>query len=283
MNMEHILFYGISIFVFLILARILNQFVMRSNLKDMLIDKDNFAVGIQLSGFIVAVLIIIFAVLIGEGHDSLMLNIMWVSIYGVFGLVFLIFISEFLLKIFLKGDCVKSTKGGNIAAGIVLASSYISTALILAGVISGEDSPNGSFVTSIVFLIIGLATLIIFTSLFRVLTSYKDSEQIMNGNIAAALSYAGLMIAISLVIRDSTMGTFVDYSTSLIAYAKSLLLVLFLYPFRQFILQGIILGGGFSFYGGRLDKEIAQDRNLNVGLIEGITYVSVSIFAISFL
>ncbi|MCX6156234.1 MAG: DUF350 domain-containing protein [Candidatus Kapabacteria bacterium] len=283
MHFESIIFNGISIIVFFILARILNQVVMHSSLKDLLIEKDNFAVGIQLSGYLLGVIMIITAVLTGPGHGSLMENIVWVAIYGVIGLIYMVFIAEFGVRIFIKGDILTAIKRGNVAAGIVLAGCYVSTAMILSGAISGEESSGGSFISSMIFLLAGLVSLVICTSLFRLLTAYKDSEEIMKGNTAAALSYAGQMIAVGLIIKASIDGVFIDYASSFAEFGLAMLLVLALYPIRQWILQGILLGGGFSFYGGRLDKEISEDRNMNVGLVEALTYILSAILASSFI
>jgi hypothetical protein len=43
---------------------------------------------------------------------------------------------------------------------------------------------------------------------------------------------------------------------------------------RQVVVQMLFLGGGFSFRRGRLDHEIAQDRNVGAGLLEAVGYIA---------
>ena len=277
MQFDVIIFNIVSILVFLILAKYLNHFVMHINIKELLIDKENLAVGIQLSGYIFGVMIIIASVLSGPGHSTFLENVIWVSVYGLIGLFYMVFIAEWGIRIFIKGHILQLVKDGNISAGIVLAGSYISTAMVLSGAISGGFSTGGILLNSLFLLIIGLVLLAVFTFLFRLLTKYNDSTEIINGNIAAALSYTGLMIAVGLIIKTAISGDFVNWLTSCKDIGKSMLVILALYPIRQWILQGIMLGDGFSVYGGRLDSEISEHKNLNAGLIEGLTYLATAI------
>jgi hypothetical protein len=46
---------------------------------------------------------------------------------------------------------------------------------------------------------------------------------------------------------------------------------------RQIVVQMLFLGGGFSFRNGRLDHEIAQDRNVGAGLLEAIGYLATAL------
>ena len=46
----------------------------------------------------------------------------------------------------------------------------------------------------------GVVALALYVALFRALTTYDDAEQIQGENLAAALSYAGVSVAIALVL-----------------------------------------------------------------------------------
>jgi hypothetical protein len=46
---------------------------------------------------------------------------------------------------------------------------------------------------------------------------------------------------------------------------------------RQVILQTIILRGGFAVRGGIIDVEIARDRNVGVGALEGASYIGAAL------
>jgi len=265
----------VAIIILLLIARMMNQLVIKTGITEALIHKDNHALGIQISGYLFGVLLIIGSVLSGMGTQDLWTTVMWIAIYGIVGILFLNLFTVLGLKLIISDKCLDAIKSGNSAAGIVSAGGYIATALIIAGTVAGDS--QGTWVSAVVFFIAGQVSLIIITLIFRMLTSYNDNEEIVNGNIAAALSYAGLMIAVGLIVGHAVEGDFVDYQSSFLAFGKALLVVVALYPIRQWVVQGLLLGGGFTIYGGRLDKEIKEDKNISVGIIEAAVYISTAL------
>jgi uncharacterized membrane protein YjfL (UPF0719 family) len=268
----------ITIIILLLAARVMNQLVIKTKITEALISKENFALGIQISGYLFGVLLIIGSVLAGKGTMDIWTHLMWICIYGVGSIIFLDLFSVLGLKIIISGKCLEAIKSGNSAAGIVSAGGYIATALIIAGSVAGDS--QGSWVSAVVFFVAGQAAFLIITWIFRMLTSYDDNKEILEGNVAAALSYAGLMIAVGLIVGHAVEGDFVNYYSSFIAFGKALLVVVALYPVRQWIVQGILLGSGFTIYGGRLDKEIKEDRNISAGIIEASVYVATALLVI---
>ncbi|MBI4640938.1 MAG: DUF350 domain-containing protein, partial [Candidatus Tectomicrobia bacterium] len=244
-------------------------------ITDALIRRDNPAVGIEIAGYLLGVLWIIAAVLSGSGHSNLWFETLEVAVYGVGGILFLAFVATVGLRLFLSSHSLQAIQEGNVAAGIVAAGSYIATGSIISGAVAGEGS--GTIVTAIVFFVVGQVAFVVITYLFRFLTAYRDSEEILNGNIPAALSYAGVMTAVGIIVGNAVTGDFVDYTTSFVAFGKALLIVLALYPIRQWLVQGLLLGGGFRLYGGSLDEEISRDHNTNAGLIEATTYIATAL------
>ena len=112
---------------------------------------------------------------------------------------------------------------------------------------------------------------------FRALTAYDDAEQIQSENLAAALSYAGLTIAVALIIARALEGDFVTWTASLTGYGKALLFVLALYPVRQILVQMAFLGGGFSFHKGSLDRAIEERRNAGAAALEAASYIATAL------
>ena len=278
MEWQVVLFIAGAVVVLLIIARLANQFLMHERMTDALTQRDNPGIGVALAGYLFGVIMIITDVLSGPGHADWVKDAMWVGIYGVGGILFLIFVSTIELRWILSKDALKSCREGNTAAGIAIAGSYIATSQVIAATVSGEGS-GGTFVTAIVFFLVGQITLLLVTVLFRVLTSYKDTEEILKGNVAAALSYAGVMIAVSIIVSNSIRGDFTDYETSLKDFGFAMIGVVALYPIRQFLVQGILLGAGFKLYGGALDDEISRDKNVSAGVIEAMTYIAAAILA----
>lgn len=305
MHLNVILFYAIATIILLIIARFVNQFIIKTNLTDILIVKDNPAEGVAWAGYVFAVFMIIAATLSGSGYDTLLLNIKWTAIFGIGGIIFLALIAKFGIQLITSGDTLKLIKEGNKAAGILLAGAFIAIASIISGAISGDiasetalilkpqisitqngeliSSSTNSYLPILVFFIMGLVIFFIITYLYRFLTAYNDSKEIANGNVAVALSYSGLMIGIAIVVGNALFGQFNGWSDSILEFLKALIVVVIFYPIRQWLVQGILLGAGFSIYGGRLDKEIGEQRNLAAGIIEAATYIATGILAVKLL
>jgi uncharacterized membrane protein YjfL (UPF0719 family) len=279
MNIQTTLFAITTTLVLVAAARFINQFVMNVRLTESLVQRDNPAIGVQIAGYLLAILLIIAAVLTGDGHGNLANDVLSTLLYGVIGIVLLAVVASFALKIFLNTECLESVRNGNIAAAIVAAASYIATGLIIAACVSGEYK-GGTALTAVVFFCAGQASLVLITFLFRRLTAYDDVKEILEGNLAAALSYAGIVIAVGIIVGHAAEGDFVDYATSFAGFGKALAVVVALYPIRQFLVQGMLLGSGFSLYAGALDREICEDRNINAGIIEAVSYIAAALMIV---
>jgi uncharacterized membrane protein YjfL (UPF0719 family) len=276
MNWQIIFFVICATVLLVVVARLVNQLIMNVHLIDSLVEKDNPAIGVQSAGYLLAIMLITASVLSGEGQGSIIGDVIPVIGYGIGSIIILALISTLSLRFMLSKHCMQYVREGNVAAGIVVAGSYVGTGVIIASCVSGDDH-GGTFVTSLVFFVVGQISLLVITSLFRLLTAYDDKKEILDGNIPAALSYAGIMIAVGIIISHAVEGDFAGYQKSLIAFAKAIAAVTALYPIRQILVQGLLLGGGFTIYGGRLDTEISEDRNLNAGIIEAVSYISAAL------
>ncbi|MCS7012780.1 MAG: DUF350 domain-containing protein [Chloroherpetonaceae bacterium] len=285
MAWQAILFIGATLIAMLTMARLVNQFIFKANMTEVITKQDQTAVGIALAGFLFGVVQITSEVLAGEGHGSLLIDAGLVALWGLSGIILLALLSLFGFKLFHGVDYTEEVQKGNVAVGIVAAARFIATSSIIAAAVSGENtgdsdialSEGGAALASLVFFFVGQLTLIVVTRLFRLLTAYDDAKELASGNIAAALSYAGLMIGVSLAIHKGIKGEFIGYAAGLLAYGKSMLIVLAFYPIRQFLVQGILVGGSFSLYGGTLDEEISRDRNIAAGAIEAAAYIATAL------
>jgi len=265
----------IAIIILLLIARVMNQMVIKTSITDALIKKDNPALGIQISGYLFGVLLIIGSVLSGSNIHDIWVTVMWIAIYGIGSIIFLNLFTTLGLRMIVSKSCMPAIKSGNVAAGIVSAGGYIATARIISASVAGDS--HGPWESAVIFFVAGMIAFLIITYIFRLLTAYNDNEEILSGNVAAALSYAGLMVAVGLIVGHSIEGDFVDYQSSFNGFGKALLVVIALYPIRQWVVQGLLLGGGFTIYGGRLDKEIKEDKNISAGVIEASAYIATAL------
>lgn len=280
MTWDVMLFISIATIGLLFISRFINQLIFRVSMTDALIGRDNQAMGIQIAGYLFGVILVIATVVSGPSHGSLGTDIMWVAVYGIGGNILLAAMALVGLRLIASSSCLAQIRDGNAAAGTVAAGCFISSSLVLAGSLTGDGT--GPFLPSLVFFLIGQCSLLAITFVFRLLTDYDDTTQIKDGNVAAALSYAGLAIAIGIIVRHSLIGDFVDYQSGLLSFGKALILVVALYPVRQWLVQGMLLGANYRLYGGTLDTEIGQHRNLGAAAIEGTTYIATALLTTAF-
>lgn len=202
-------------------------------------------------------------------------DIGWAAAFGVLGLVLVVVTGRLGTQLLLKSALPAEIARGNVAAGVAAGSHYVATGIIAANAVAGTKL--GDVALSSFFFAIAIATLWVFVTLFRALTTYDDAEQIRGENLAAALSYAGLTIAIAVIIGTALEGDFVSWSVSLKGYGAILAFAVALYPVRQLFVQTLLLGAPFALRGGRLDVAVGTDRNQGLGALEAATYLATAL------
>ncbi len=268
-------FVVLAVIVLLIIARAVYRFLLGQSLSETLIGQDNRAAAVALSGFMLGVINVVIPILSGPSH-SFWADVKGVLAYGIGGIAAMT-VAGLIFEQYSRATGVRlreQTASGNLAAGIVDGAIYLSSSQIAAGALTGD---GGAIGPTIVFWAAGVAALILLTHLFRLLTTYDDAELIKNGNVAAALGAAGLIVAIGMMVGYAVSGSFTGYGESFRDFGLMLLAVFVLYPVRQIIVQMLFLGAGFCLRGGRLDHEIAEDKNVGVGLLEAVGYLATAL------
>lgn len=209
-----------------------------------------------------------------EGQN-LKRDVVWAALMGVTGLVLLIVFGRAGLMLLLRSKLPAEIERGNIAAGVAAGAHYVATGIITSRAVAGNDLP--SLGLSLVFFLLAQLTLHIFVSLFRFLTVYDDAEQIQGENLAAAISYGGVAIALAILIARALEGDFVNWAVSLKGYGVALLFAFALWPVRQILVQSLLLGYPFTLRGGRLDDGIAAERNEGMGILEAASYLATAL------
>ena len=204
------------------------------------------------------------------GHD-----LAWAGAFGVLGLVLVGLTGRLGTQLLLQSALPREIARGNVAAGVAGGAHYVAAGIVAANAVAGTKL--GDVALSSFFFLIAIATLWIFVTLFRALTTYDDAEQIRGENLAAALSYAGLSVAVAIIVGTALDGDFVSWAVSLKGYAAILVFAVALYPVRQLFVQTLLLGAPFALRGGRLDAAIGTDRNEGLGALEAATYVATAL------
>lgn len=200
---------------------------------------------------------------------------LWAAVFGLSGLGLLALTGRVGVRLLLRSRLPEEIERGNAAAGVAAAGHYVATAIVIAHSFSGNDL--GELGLSLFFFAVAQLTLHLFVALFRALTTYDDAEEVLQENLAAALSYAGATVAVALLVGRAAEGDFTGWGPSLWSYAATLAASLALYPVRQLVVQGLLLGARPTLRGGRLDEGIARERNVGMGALEGVSYLAAAL------
>ncbi len=229
------------------------------------------------SGHVLAVL------LLGPGivrealsHESLAASALWAAAFAAAGITLIQIVGELGIRLLLHSTMAAELDKGNLAAGVAGGANYVAVGILAAPAIAGRDLQGLGL--SVAFFSLAVATLAVYVALFRALTTYDDAEQIQGENLAAAVSYAGISVAIALVLaRALTGGDFAGWRNALAGYGWVAASALVLYPLRQVIVQGLILGRAPTLRGGSLDEAIGTDRNIGMAAMEALTYLATAL------
>jgi uncharacterized membrane protein YjfL (UPF0719 family) len=228
------------------------------------------AVGEVLGAFVIAGAAVHEAV---QG-ESVTQDAMMCAAYGTIGVAATMLTGRLGARLLL-GDLKGELARNNQAAGVAAAAQLLACALVTSRSVVGSDLHGLGL--SLAFFALGQATLLVFVSLFRALTTYDDAEQIHGENLAAGVSYAGVTIAVGIVVARAVEGDFEGWLTSLKGYGAVLLSLVALWPVRQLFVQTILLRGPLHLRGGALDVAIAQRRSAGMAALEASSYLATAL------
>jgi uncharacterized membrane protein YjfL (UPF0719 family) len=161
---------------------------------------------------------------------------------------------------------------GNEAAAVASAANQVSLAVVIGRAVSGEVAAE--LPVAVAFAAVAVVTWGVFVALFRLVTTYPDAQEIAGENHAAAVSYAGVSLALAIIIAHAVDGPFLGWGGSLRAYVTALVVALALYPVRQVVVEGLLLGRRPRLRGGELDRAIGQRRSVGVAAVEAAAYLA---------
>ena len=153
------------------------------------------------------------------GLESIIIGITQLIIAIILAVISLYICFAMLDRMTNKIDEEKELAKGNIAVGILVASIFVSIAIVVQSGVVGvsiglKDAIAGniySLIISAMQLIFGvllaIATIYMALKIFDKLTKEIDEfEEIRKGNIAVALEMAGVIIAVALIIQSGVLG-----------------------------------------------------------------------------
>jgi uncharacterized membrane protein YjfL (UPF0719 family) len=265
-----------TVLVLLVAHRMIQSlFDRKSSLRANLLG-DNGALALREVGDILAVFLIAPAIVksVVKG-ESLAHDLRWCGAFAAVGLVLLELSGLLGVRLLLRKRLAPALERNNCAAGVAVACHYVAMGVLVSRAAAGEDLRGIGL--SLAFFALALVTHQLLLVLFRAFTPYDAAEQIEGENLAAAVSFGGLSIAIAIVLARALTGDFVDWPTSLAGFGGVALTALGFYPLRQIVVQGLLAGSLPSLRGGALDLAIGRDRRVGAAALEAACYVGAAL------
>lgn len=269
-------FGGGTVLVLLVAHRLLQRvFDPKSTLRANFLG-DGRALALREVGDVLAVFLMAPAIVKNcvQGED-LKHDLTWCGAFAAVGLVLLELSGLLGVRLLLKKRLGPALERDNCAAGIAVACHYVAMGILVSRAAAGTDLR--AIGLSLAFFAIALVAHQALLIVFRALTTYDDGEQIEGENVAAAVSYGGLSIAIAIILARALTGDFVDWPSSLAGFGFVALTALGFYPLRQLVVQGLLAGGVPSLRGGALDDAIGRDRKVGAAALEAACYVGAAL------
>jgi uncharacterized membrane protein YjfL (UPF0719 family) len=239
-------------------------------LKEELVERDNFALSLAITGYYLGLIFVIGGILVGPSA-GLIDDLFDIFFYGVFAILFLS-ISNFLndkLILYKFNNVKEIIDDQNAGTGAIVAGNYIANGLILFGAFSGE---GGDLITAVVFWLLGQIGLILVGLIYNLITPYNIHEHIEKDNVAVGVAFGGMLVAIGNVIRIGIEGDFISWEQNLVQFAGFLAVAVILLPVIRLATDKILLPGQ-----NLTDELVNQEKpNVGAGVIEAFSYVAAS-------
>ena len=265
------LIYLASCFILFFIGKMAYQLFHRNiNVKDELVEKDNFAFAVAHTGYFIGLLLAIGSAILGPSQ-GLHQDLIDIFIYGLMAIVLLnlsVIINDKLIlrKFSVYKEIVEDQNAGT---GVIEGANSIATGLIILGAVSGE----GSILTALAFWGIGQVILVITELVYNAILPYDLHEHVEKDNVAVGIGFAGAMISIGNLIRFALMHDFVSWTDSLITIGINVGIGLVFLPLVRLLTDKILLPGR------NLTDELINQEHPNHGaaLIEAFAYIGGSV------
>ncbi len=272
-----VVFLAVSIVV-LWVGKLINDFCTPYQLGHELTGKDNKAIAVSLSGYMLAICIILWGVLrqdispegVDTGKQLFLMDLGGTLLWSLFGIALLQVARVINDKLLLRHFCnIKElVEDQNIGTGAVQAGAYIGSAFMIQAATYGETS--GSLITDILatlaYFIVSQLAFIFFAFVYQKISSYDLHDEIEKDNAAAGLGFGITLAAVGMLLSS-----YIVSSSSILGLGLWFIICVFLLSVCRFAIDRFILPGS------PLDEEISKDRNWGAALIEGAAAIGLAL------
>ena len=269
--------------IVLALAKLARDVVTHYSIDEEVGQKGNLAVALRLSGYLIAIILILLGVLYqpltlgvatdGFGFDrDFAIEVLRVFLYSLGGiialnLVRLLFDRLILYKFHLEKEVVEDRNAG---AGAAEFGMYVATGLLIAGAVAGESggSEGEAALIALAFFGMGLALLVLFALFYEFTTPFNIHDEIERDNPAVGVAFGGNLIAIGLVTLKAVFGDFAGWGESIAAFLTYGVLGFALLYVIRLLIDLVLLPTV------RISQALSTERNVGVALVESAVVIS---------
>ncbi|HEO64584.1 MAG TPA: DUF350 domain-containing protein [Spirochaetes bacterium] len=278
----YVLAYIVLGIIFILIAKWVYDLMTYYKLDNELTKKDNPAVGTALTGYFIALMIIIAKIVPhidkDMSLDKFLKDLPNVVIYVLLGIVLLnvsrMIVDKLILYKFKVNKELIDDK--NVGTGAVLAGSYVASGLVIAAALAGDGETTKSAIAfssisnpivtgvllSLIFFSLGQATFVLYSLIYSWLSPYKVHEEIEKDNVAAGVAFGGGLVALGIILYRGLGGKSNGWTSDLLYYGFLVAFAFILFPLIRLLVNKIMLPKA------DLTDEIVRDRNVNAAYLE---------------
>jgi uncharacterized membrane protein YjfL (UPF0719 family) len=271
--------YVIGAFIMFAVGKVVYDLIHKKiNVKEELVEKDNFAFSIAHTGYLAGLLLAIGGSIVGPSN-GIINDFVDMGIYGGISIILLNLSIIICDKVILRKFSVykEIIEDRNEGTGVIEAAVAIASGLIIFGAVSGEGTGLvDGIITAVVFWAVGQVVLIVASLIYNFTLSYDVFAEIEKDNVAVGVAFAGVLVAISNLVRYAVSGDFISWADSFSKLGVELVVGLLLLPVVRFLADRVLLPGR------KITDELVNQEKPNVGvaLIEAFAYIGGSVLII---
>ncbi|MBI9092167.1 MAG: DUF350 domain-containing protein [Desulfobacterium sp.] len=280
MNVDNLLIGLIYIALFFLLfalGKVVYNLLHREyDLNKEMVDNDNPAVSLAVTGYYAGLVLSIGAAVVGPSA-GLASDVMDILIYGTLSIV-LLNISSFLCdwvilaKFNVRDELLRDRNQGT---GAVIFGVLVASGFVIFGSVSGS---GGTVWTAMGFWGLGQVLLVVAALIYNVITPFDIHKEIEKDNVAAGIAFSGALVAMGIVVGLAAEGEFISWRENVPTFVTYACIGLVSLPFLRLLTDRLLLPGvklSDEIIGLRPDKS-KEERGPNVGAayVEAFAYIA---------
>ena len=261
--------------------RLFSGTIAHINASDEILKKGNAAFGLSLAGVTFAVTILLSGTIYGDPGGDLVSSAFYVGAFGVLGIVLMALTRIIFDKITLPDVSLRDEiSKGNMAVAIADTANVLAAAIIIRAImIWGTDNSVAGVIALLVAYFVSQIILTLVTYIRRHVFPHmyggkNIQDELKNGNIALALSFAGRKIGTAFAISvaaNIVVYEVYDIKTIFLPWIIVSIVAILVLKVVSYVAERVVL-----FKVGTM-REILEKQNIAVGALQAIIYISIAI------